>query len=70
MMICSADARRWQATWKLMGSTHEGRPLHDVDWVGDGNRYAFGMSGRDYPAGFDAQRGSRRTIYEFARQRP
>jgi hypothetical protein len=53
-----------------MGSTHEGKRLHNVDWVGDGNRYAFDMTGRDYPAVFDAQRGSRRTIYEFARQRP
>jgi hypothetical protein len=30
----------------------------------------FDMTGRDYPPGFDAPRGSRRIIYKFARQRP
>jgi uncharacterized protein (TIGR03067 family) len=43
------DARKWQGTWKLVGSTYDGEPqMADMDWVVDGDHYTIRLNGQSH----------------------
>jgi hypothetical protein len=74
------DTKKFQGTWKLVGATYDGGPqMADMEWIVDGDRYTIRLDGQQHrdPYMFkldasrkqiDANRGSRRLIYEFRRE--
>jgi uncharacterized protein (TIGR03067 family) len=41
------DTRKWQGTWKLVGSTYDGGPQKaDMEWIVDGDRYTIRLNGQ------------------------
>src|SRR5215831_15284745 len=43
------DARKWQVTWKLVGSTYDGNPqMADMEWVVNGDHYTIRLNGQSH----------------------
>jgi uncharacterized protein (TIGR03067 family) len=41
------DLKKWQGTWKLIGSTYDGEPqVADMDWIVDGDHYTIRLNGQ------------------------
>jgi uncharacterized protein (TIGR03067 family) len=43
------DTKKWQGTWKLVGSTYDGEPqMADMEWMVDGDHYTIRRNGQSH----------------------
>jgi uncharacterized protein (TIGR03067 family) len=45
----TADAKKWQGTWKLVSSSYDGAPqMADMEWIVDGDHYTIRLNGQSH----------------------